>query len=366
MRIMASSPREDGFFMPGEFEPHEGTLMLWPERPDNWRNGAKPAQAAFMRVAEAISRFEPVTMGVSAAQYDNARALLPPGVRVVELSHDDSWMRDCGPTFVKNREGALRGVKWRFNAYGGLTDGLYFPWDKDDRVGIKVCEMEKADYYAPDDFVLEGGSIHVDGEGTAIVTEACLLSPGRNPNLSKAQIEERLKRFLTVEKVIWLKHGILGDETNEHVDNVCAFVKPGEVVLAMPQDKTDPQYPLFELSLATLEQETDARGRKLKIHKLPLPSPLVITEEESTGVDPVNRFCPRRVGDRMAGSYVNYYVCNGAVVMPGFNDPQDERARQLLQELYPDRAVVQIYSREILLGGGNIHCITQQIPKRGR
>ena len=155
-RTLDSNPRRDGFRMPGEFEPHSGCWMLWPERPDNWRLGGKPAQQAFVALATAIAGSEPVTVGVSAAQFANARRLLPPQVRVVELSSNDAWMRDVGPTFVVNERGAVRGVDWQFNAWGGLNGGLYFPWDRDDAVAQKVLEIEGCDRYrAP--FVLEGG-----------------------------------------------------------------------------------------------------------------------------------------------------------------------------------------------------------------
>lgn len=362
MKEIKSTPKKDGFRMPGEYEKHKGTFMIWPERPDNWRYGGKYAQKVFCEVAEAIARFEKVTMCVNADQYENARAMLSDNVRVVEISNNDSWMRDSGPTFVKNDKGEVRGVDWRFNSWGGLVDGLYFPWDKDDEVARKVCEMQEKDYYRLDDFVLEGGSIHVDGDGTAMATEACLLSKGRNPHMTKEQIEDKLKEYLNVEKVIWLKRGIYLDETNEHVDNVCTFVRPGVVALAWTDDKNDPQYELSRIDYDILSSVTDAKGRKLEIHKINCPSPILITKEESEGVDSVYGTLPRREGDRLAASYINYYVCNGAVIMPGFNDPMDKVAKKQLQELYKDREVIQIYAREILLGGGNIHCITQQEP----
>ena len=362
MKLLSSTPKRDNFRMPGEFEKHQCTFMIWPERNDNWRYGGKYAQKVFVQVAESIAKYEKVTMCVNEDQYENARSMLSDNIKVIEMSNNDSWMRDCGPTFVKNDTGEIRGIDWRFNAWGGLTDGLYFPWDKDDEVACKVCEIEGLDYYSLENFVLEGGSIHVDGEGTALVTEACLLSRGRNPQMTKDEIEENLKEYLNVEKVIWLKHGIYNDETNEHVDNVCTFVKPGEVVLAWTDDKDDPQYEFSKEDYEILQSESDAKGRKLKIHKLILPSPIKITKEESEGVDSIKGTLPRNEGDRLAASYVNYYVCNGAVIMPGFNDPNDEIAKKKLQELYEGREVIQIYAREILLGGGNIHCITQQEP----
>ena len=183
-RLLTSTPRADGFRMPAEWAPHIGCWMLWPERSDNWRGGAKPAQHAFAAVAAAIVQGEPVTVCVSPAQYVIARAMLAPPVRVVEMTSNDSWIRDCGPTFVVNDQGVVRGVDWKFNAWGGLADGLYFPWDQDDLVGEKVIELERDDRYAPD-FVLEGGSIDVDGEGSVLATEECLLNPNRNPGRSR-------------------------------------------------------------------------------------------------------------------------------------------------------------------------------------
>lgn len=363
MRTLDSTPKKDGYRMPGEFEKHTGVYIIWPQRPDNWRDGGKPAQHTFVAVAKAISKFEHVTVGVNDDQFANARHLLPDDIEVIELSNDDAWIRDCGATFVKNDDGGLRAVDWTFNSWGGLVDGLYFPWDKDDRVAEKMAELEHVDRYRLDDFVLEGGSIHVDGEGTLITTEECLLSDGRNPQLSKDQIEEVLKQNLNLEKVIWLKNGIYLDETNGHVDNIANFVKPGVVALAWTDDKNDPQYKISKENLDILENATDAKGRKIKVVKLYVPKPITITKAESEGVDAVDGTLPRQEGDRLAASYVNYYTANGGIVFPLFGDPNDEKAKQTLQELYPDREIVGVPAREVLLGGGNIHCITQQIPE---
>lgn len=363
MKKLNSTPKQDGFRMPGEFEPHRGTYIIWPERPDNWRNGAKPAQKVFTQVANTIGKYEPVTVIVSDSQYQNARHMLNDYVRVVEMSNDDSWARDCGATFVVNDQGELRGVDWSFNAWGGLVDGLYFPWDKDDRIASKMCELEGANRYRLDDFVLEGGSIHVDGEGTLMVTEECLLSAGRNPQLTKEEIEKVLCEYLNVEKVLWIKEGIYNDETNGHVDNMCNFVRPGVVALAWTDDENDPQYKRSHEAYEYLSNEVDAKGRKLEIHKILTPTPVLITKEESEGVDAVDGTLPREEGDRLAASYVNYYTGNGFVAVPVFGDPHDELAIKQLQELYPDRVIEPIYAREILLGGGNIHCITQQVPE---
>lgn len=359
--LISSTPKQDGYWMPGEYEKHSGTWMLWPERPDNWRMGAKPAQHAFTAVASAISKFEPVTMCVSAAQYQNTRNMLPPGIRLVEMSSDDSWIRDCGPTFIVNGKGGIRGVDWEFNAWGGLTGGLYFPWDLDDLVARKVLEIERVDRYrAP--FVLEGGSIHVDGEGTLITTEECLLNENRNPGLNRTEIEELLRDYTGVEKIIWIDRGVYNDETNGHVDNLCCFLRPGVIGLTWTDDPGDPQYQISSDAYERLINSKDARGRQLQVHKIHQPDPILITKEEAEGVDAIEGTLPREAGARMAASYINFLLCNGGAVVPVFGDPKDQTALEQLAALLPGRKVIGVPAREILLGGGNIHCITQQQP----
>ena len=364
--IKESTPRRDGFCMPAEFAPHEGCIMIFPERSDSWQYGGYAARKAFVRIAEAIALSERVTVCASAAQYDNARALLPPHIRVVEMSSNDAWARDYCPTFVKNGEGEVRGIDWGFNAWGGLHNGLYFPWDKDNQMARKLCDLLDKDVYHKRDFILEGGSIHVDGEGTCMVTEECLLGKGRNPDMPKQRIAESLKEYLNVSTVLWLPCGIYNDETDGHVDNICAFTAPGEAVLAWTEDKEDVQYAMSRACLDYLDQARDARGRRIRVHKLPLPKPVRITEEECQGLDACGDEPVRTPGERLAASYVNFYIANGNIVMPGFGDAADAPAREILQGLFPDRRVIQIYTRDILIGGGNIHCITQQIPAAGR
>lgn len=358
---LPSTPRADGFRMPGEFEPHAGTWMLWPQRPDNWRLGGKPAQAAFTAVAAAISQFEPVTIGVNQNQYAHARQALPSAVRVVELSNNDAWMRDCGPTFVVSDRGELRGVDWIFNAWGGLYNGLYFPWDLDEQVAQKVLEIAGAPRYkAP--LVLEGGAIHVDGQGTCLTTAECLLSPGRNPQLSQAEIEALLQAYLNVETVIWIPRGVYHDETSGHVDNLACFLRPGEIALTWTGDRADPQWERSAEAYDLLCSSRDARGRPFQVHKIHQPDPVLIQPHEAEGVDQVEGTLPRQSGDRMAASYINFYLCNAGAIVPQFDDPHDRPALAALQALLPERRVVGVAAREILLGGGNIHCITQQQP----
>lgn len=361
-RTLTTTPKADGFRMPAEWEPHTQTWMLWPQRPDNWRQGGKPAQRAWVQVATTIARFEPVTVGVNGDQFANARAMLPPEVRVVELANNDAWARDCGATFVIDGRGHVRAVDWRFNAWGGLYDGLYFPWDKDDQVAQKMAELAGVDRYrAP--FVLEGGAIHTDGEGTMLTTAECLLSPGRNPDMTKDEIEAALSAYTGVDKVIWLNRGLDPEETTGHVDVVACFVRPGVVALAWTDDESDWRHEVVAENYEILTHERDARGRSLDIHKIPLPSPTFATDDEVRDIDAVEGAVPREAGDELPCSYINYYVCNGAVVVPGFGDPNDTVARERLAGLYPEREVVMLpVGREIELGGGNIHCITQQQP----
>ncbi|MBB3139576.1 agmatine deiminase [Halomonas organivorans] len=356
------SPAAQGFAMPAEFAPHDACWMLWPQRPDTWRYGAKPAQQAFVEVATAIAESETVFVGVNDEQYENARVQLPDHVRVVELSSNDAWMRDVGPTFLTHPDGRLAMVDWEFNAWGGLQGGLYFPWDKDRRIRTKIAEMLGIErFVAP--VVLEGGAIHVDGEGTLLTTEECLLNANRNPDLSRAEMERLLCDTLGVEKVIWLPRGCHLDETDGHVDNLACFVAPGEVALTWTDDEADPQHAISREALAVLENATDARGRTLTVHRLPQPGPLHIGEDEASGIDRLSHSHPRRPGDRMAGSYVNFYIGNSVVVMPLLDPARDDEARDLLQALFPTRRVIGVPAREILLGGGNIHCITQQQPR---
>ncbi len=362
MKILHSLPAKDGFYMPAEYAHHYGCIMIWPERSDSWQYGGYAARKAFTDVAKAIAKSEKVTVCASYQQYNNARQALPSHIRVVEMSSNDAWARDYAPTFTVDAKNRLRGIDWYFNAWGGLTDGLYFPWDKDNAMAKKLCDLMECDVYDAQDFVLEGGSIHVDGEGTALVTERCLLSAGRNPHLSKEEITEKLCDYLGVTKVIWLPYGVYNDETNEHVDNICAFTAPANVVLGWTDDVNDPQYAMSLADLQVLERETDAKGRKITVHKMPFPSPVTVSEKECSGLDNMDFKPTRTPGERLAASYVNFYIANGAVIVPGFGDQNDTVAAALLQKLFPTREVIQIYARDILIGGGNIHCITQQIP----
>lgn len=365
MNKLKTKPLMDGFYMPAEYAHHRGCVLIWPVRPGSWPHQAKEAQQTFTILARAIAESEKVWMLAGKADYEYVKEKFKEDINIETLciETDDAWARDVGPTCVINEQGEVRGVDWQFNAWGGTFDGLYANWDKDDAAAEQICEKLGMKCYDAKHLVLEGGSIHSDGEGTILVTEACLLSKGRNSELTKEEIEEQLKRYLGAEKIIWLPRGIYQDETNEHVDNVCAFTGPAEVVLAWTDDKTDPQWEMSNACLEVLQSQTDAKGRAFQVHKLLIPkNPVCITKEELDGFVFEEGEDMREAGERLAASYVNFYIANGAVLVPQFGDSHDKNALKVLGTLFPTRKIVPIPARAIIVGGGNIHCITQQIP----
>ncbi len=418
-----SMPIEEGFFMPAEYDLHDGTLMIWPCRPGSFGKHPEDAQRAFCSIFSEIIKSEVLYVLAGENEFDHAEAFIKENtpelkkiirvenhadflkelnsspitnekydnknvekhdhndkveahktdqvysngvIYLIKMATDDAWARDVGPTYVRDAKGIVRGINWEFNAWGGDFDGLYSSWDLDDKVAERFCDMTGTECYDAHPFVLEGGSIHSDGEGTVMVTESCLLSKGRNPKLSKSEIEEKLMNYLGAQKVLWLPGGIYNDETNEHVDNVCAFTAPGEVVLAWTDDKEDPQYEMSLRDYEYLQSVTDSRGRHLRIHKLPIPDNAVCcTQADIDNYIFEDGEDEREVGERLAASYVNFYFTNTEVLVPQFggdNKESDARALKILTEICGNRKVVGIDARAILMGGGNIHCITQQIP----
>ncbi|MFH8574955.1 agmatine deiminase family protein [Streptomyces zaomyceticus] len=332
------------FRMPAEWSEHEGCLMAWPTRTDLWNDVLDAVKQEYADVARAVARFEPVTMVAPPGFGDDARAHCGEDVTVVELPLDDSWFRDSAPLFVLDGDGHRAGVDFRFNAWGRK----HHPYDSDDRISALLLEHLGVDRIASD-MILEGGAITVDGEGTLITTEQCLLHTNRNPDLNRDQIEAELKSRLGVDKVIWLPYGgLLDTETDGHVDGVCAFAAPGKVVVSLPADPEHPDYARMRANRAVLEASTDARGRTLEI----VDVPQVAFAEVA--------------GGRVEVSYLNYYVANGGVVVPVAGVPQDMAALEVIAAAYPDRKVVGVPAPVIAYGGGGVHCITQQIPAARR
>ena len=326
--------------MPAEWTEHERTLMAWPTRAQLWGGVFAEVKLEYAAVARAIAEFEPVTMVANPGQGEEARELCGDGVEVVELPIDDSWFRDSGPIFVLGPDGERAGVDFRFNSWGEK----HHPWDTDDKISALVIERLGSPRIASE-LILEGGSITVDGEGTLITTEQCLLNPNRNPGLSREQIEAELVARLGVTKVIWLPYGGLDDyETDGHVDGVCAFVGPGRVLISLPDDPSHPDYQRMQENRAVLEAATDARGRALELFELP--------QTAFTEVD----------GQPTEVSYLNFYIANGGVVVPVADVPSDAAALAVIAAALPDRKVVGVRARVIGYGGGGVHCITQQVP----
>lgn len=224
-----------------------------------------------------------------------------------------------------------------------------------------MCKFQGVKMYKTP-FILEGGSIHVDGEGTCMTTMECLFDKGRNPHLTWKEVEETLNKYLNVEKIIWIEHGIVGDETNGHVDNMAAFARPGEVILSWTDNREHPQYKRSRAAYDYLITVRDAKGRKLIVHKMHIPNDMFISEEEAAGVVESGEAVARTSGDRLAASYVNFILPNNALIFPTFGDEKyDKLAEEQFKRIFPDREVIGFYSRELLLGGGNLHCLTQQM-----
>jgi len=330
-----TTPREDGFAMPAEWAPHQACLMEWPTqtREDLWGTLAGDARRDYAAVARAIAAFEPVIMVTDPAQAGEARDHCGGGIEILPVPIDDSWMRDNGPIFVCDPRGRLALVHFRFNAWGGR----FLPYDRDAAVPAALAaHLGMRRYAAP--FVLEGGSFFVDGEGTLVTTEQCLLNPNRNPTLSRGGIERGLRDFLGAEVVVWLGMGHSADrDTDGHIDGIAQYVRPGTVMIYAPGDQADPDHDRGQENIRRAAEATDAGGRRLQVIELDCGSPGGI-------------------------SYMNFYLPNGAVVVPVAGSPDDGVALAQITAAFPDREVVSVPGRTLHEGGGGPHCITQQVP----
>jgi agmatine deiminase len=322
--------------MPAEWEPHERTIMAWPCRHELWGETLAQAGADHALTANAIAEFEPVLMianaGADAAQ---ARAACAAGVEVAELPIDDSWMRDCGPIFVRDGRGRRSAVHFRFNAWGEK----FAPWDRDARVGALVAELLGEPVIAAP-LVLEGGSICVDGAGMLLTTEQCLLNPNRNPELGREELEAALRRYLGPDRILWLGQGLVEDrDTDGHVDLIAAFAAPGRVVLqTVPEENPN------------FDNCAENRGRLVAAGVEVIELPFLPYAEVA--------------GEQVAVTYLNYYIVNGAVVVPVTGCGTDDQALAIIGRAYPGREVVAVPGAVLAYGGGGPHCITQQVPRK--
>ena len=340
---MSSSPVDDGYVMPAEGHPHTRTWMSWPVEESVI---AEPDVAfrAWSQVANVIARYEPLTMMTDPSQVESARKWLDPKVEILEQPLDDSWMRDSGATFLIDGKGGLAGVDWTFNGWGtGLAS-----FDKDDRIAARAIARADARHYRSG-LVNEGGGIHVDGEGTVLLTETVQLHDGRNPGWTKAEVEDEFRRFIGADKAIWFPRGLTADYggygTNGHVDLLASFVRPGVVLCHVQPDSSHPDFEITRENLAILRGSTDAHGRSLEVIEVPAPTIL------------------ERDGKPVEYSYINHYLANGLTLLCSFDDPRDQEAADLFGKLFPERTVELVSAPPIFSYGGGIHCITQQQPQ---
>jgi len=332
------TPSEDGLAMPGEWTPHEGCYITWPCKEETWHGYMKEAKKSYVEVINAVSRFESVTVLADPSVSAEARKKLGKKIEILDVRLDDSWARDNGPIFVTSKDGGVALVNFKFNGWGKFT-----PYENDDKLPMFISEhLKMRRYDAP--MVLEGGSISVDGEGTLIATEQCLLNKNRNPQLKREDIERNLADYLGVKKVIWLGRGLIGDLTDGHVDAVASFVAPKLAIAAYTEDDSDQNSGALRDNMDRLLSSTDAKGRSIEIVK--------IKQAKEFDFE----------GHRMTPYYCNNYVANGGVVAPIFGIPEDKPALEALRSVYPGREVVGIKARYLEIGGGAAHCITQQRP----
>lgn len=327
--------------MPAEWAPHKRTWMMWPCRREVWED-MDETRRAYAAVAHAVRRFEPVSMLVRPEDRAGAADLLGADVELLESPIDDSWARDAGPCFLVNAAGERAGVSFRFNAWGGK----YHPYDGDDAAAEAILEHAGARVFRSD-LVAEGGGIAVDGEGTILTTESCFPNANRNPGWSRAGIERELIEMLGGEKVIWLPGDEWETETDGHVDGIAAFLAPGLVLIEGAVPRRHPMHAVNRANIRALAGRTDAVGRPIRLVEIP-------AADEAEGDD--ERFCR---------SYVNSYLCNGALIMPEYGVRADGEAREIFQEHLPGREIVAVPIAAIAPGGGGIHCITQQEPAGG-
>ena len=333
--------------MPAEWVKHTRTYISWPVQASMcYPEDFDAVCLGYVEIIEAIAEFEPVTVVVNPVDADEsetlARLFRNDRIEGLAIEHNDAWLRDNGPTFLVNDVGEVAGVNWHFNAWGGK----YAPWDLDDQVAPQLLNhvgLKRFD--AP--LVMEGGSLHVDGEGTLLTTEECLLNPNRNPELTREQIEAELKKFLNIRKVVWLKNGLDGDETDGHVDNIACFAAPGKILIQVCDDPEDANYAITQENLKILGGVTDAQGRKFEI--IPIQQPPKLVDKDA----------------RLTLSYLNLYFVNGGIILPVFGGKAgetDRLAEQVLGKLFPERRIRTVNGMAVIREGGNVHCTTQQMP----
>lgn len=345
------TPNALGYRHPAEWEPHVATWLAWPHQEEDWPGKLGAIPWAYVEMVRKLTRFERVRLVVSGENVEaQARDALAKAhvdlsrIDFLSFPTDRGWMRDSAPSFVVGKEGVAI-VDWRFNGWAKYPNHL-----EDDRLPERIASWSKMPRFVPtfrgERVVLEGGAIDLDGEGTLLTTEECLLSEiqQRNPGMSREDYERVFADYLGVRKVVWLNRGIVGDDTHGHIDDIARFVRPGVVVAAYETRTDDENHEPLAENFERLQSMTDAKGRKLEVVKLPMPAPVVFDDM------------------RLPASYANFYIANGQVIVPTFNDPNDRVALGILAELFPDREVVGIHAVDLVWGLGTLHCLSHEEP----
>ncbi|HET7113434.1 MAG TPA: agmatine deiminase family protein [Pyrinomonadaceae bacterium] len=337
--------------MPAEWRAHEATWLTWPKDPETWPDRVPAVERIYLEMMAALTPHETVNLLIDDEETEQSvrqRCSFPgaENIRFHRIRTVDSWIRDYGPNFLINGDGAAAFNDWIFNAWGNKYESL----KQDDGVPRLLEPRLQLRRFEPG-IVLEGGAIDVNGAGCVLTTEQCLLNPNRNPQLSRTQIEEYLKSYLGVSKVLWLGEGIVGDDTDGHIDDIARFIAPNAIVCAVEEDPDDANYELLQDNLMRLKSMTDANGRAFEIVSLPMPSVVGGTSTDTRNLD------------RLPASYANFYIANGVVLAPVFGHANDARAVEILQRVFRDRRIVPINCEPLVWGMGTIHCVTQQQPR---
>lgn len=349
-QILSGFPHEQGYAMPAEWAPHSATWMSWPFDDEMWHGHLAEVRQEYASLVRTLARFEPVHLLVRDEEASqSARAALGscPQLTFHSVPLDDVWLRDNGPIFIKRekalsmpQQAHLTFVNWRFNSWGEK-----YEWDLDNDAPLAIAQSLKMPYFDVD-LVMEGGSLEVNGLGACLTTEQCLLSPKRNPKLSKGDIEKYLHQYLGLDQIIWLKRGLEGDHTDGHIDTISRFVGTHTVLSSICKDESDANFSTMQENLEALRKVRLKDGRPLEVIPLPLPETRLELSD----------------GTRLPPTYANFYIANGCVLVPQYGDSQDQVALNLLKPLFPDREVIGLKSRFIIEGGGSFHCLTQQQP----
>lgn len=337
-----SSPKKDGYVLMADFD-HDATLVLFPYRKEVWNN-CKEAQRIHLELIEKIAQYERVYVGVRKNERGIFSNFHAKNVVVFELEQDDAWIRDSGPLFVKKGDD-VRMVRNNFNAWGGLYDD----WSHDLKITENLSQRFDCDYYE-NDFVLEGGNITTDGKGTAILVQNCIVNSNRNSR-SKTEIENLLKEGLGLERIVWLKDGFVEDETGGHIDNVCRFLPNGEIVIAWTDEKSNPMYERCR----QIEKELHMQIPEIPVHKFITPSAQYRLETETVDCEGAKK---RLSEELLTASYINYYETDRAVFVPQFGVKEDKIAERQFEQLFVGRDIIPMFTREYILAGGGIHCLT--------